>query len=173
MTRRGKIIVVAAALVAGIGAFLSAFGGGGAPVACKRQPLARWLQLSSRDAKAVEDADAGFSEDAAALSEQLRRERETLAEMLDAPDTPDDQVLQQVEAAIAAHNALERRVARYVLAVRATLSPQQQKRLMGLCANGVRRACGRRRRGAGGGRGRHAGRGGGGRGAGLTTGPQD
>lgn len=40
-----------------------------------------------------------------------------------------------------AHAALERRVAEHLLAIRPLLTPEQQRKLLGFCAEGVRARC--------------------------------
>ncbi len=132
-------------LAAGAAGFVAAAGRSGS--APGRDPLCCWLRLSSQQSEKVRRADPAFDADAARLSAALRREREKLAALLDRPQSPDDAILAQVEKVIAAHNALERRVVRHLLAVRPYLNPGQQRRLMGLCANGVRQAARRRWRG--------------------------
>ena len=163
----GKLIVAAVAVAAGVGAFLAT-----PKLAGDRgqgQPLARWLGLSAEQAEAVKKADPVFEGDADRQTAALGAEREKLAALLDDPKSADDQVMKQVERVIDAHNTLERRVAKHVLAIRSSLTADQQKQLMGLCASGVRRAAGRQwRRGRGLGDG--SGRGRGGQGAGQGGG---
>ena len=144
----GKLIVAVVAVAAGVGAFLAT-----PKLAGDRgqgQPLARWLGLSAEQAEAVKKADPVFEGDADRQTAALGAEREKLAALLDDPKSADDQVMKQVERVIDAHNTLERRVAKHVLAIRSSLTADQQKQLMGLCASGVRRAAGRQwRRGRG------------------------
>jgi hypothetical protein len=165
----GKLTVAALAVGAAIGAFLATprLGGDGG----QGPPLARWLGLSAEQTQAVEKADPSFEDDADRLTTALRAEREKLAALLDDPKSADDRVMEQVERVIDAHNGLERRVATHVLAIRPSLTVGQQKRLMGLCASGVRRAAGRQwQRGRGLGRGTGRGRGGPGSGVGPGRG---
>lgn len=161
MVQTGKLVAVGVALAAGIVAFLATPKGDGRQGGQGqggRGPVAEWLQLEPARAEAVQKADPGFDTESQGLTTGLNAEREKLAALLDDPKSADPQVLDQVERVIAAHNALERRVAKHVLAIRPHLTAEQQKRLMGQCASGVRRAAGRpwrRGRGDGGqGRGR-------------------
>jgi hypothetical protein len=98
-----------------------------------------------------------FDEQAAELSARLDLAKDNLAKALEDDDATDARVLEHVESVIDAHNALERRVARHVLQIRDQLEPEQRKRLMGLCAEGVRAGQQHRHRygqeGAAGGRG--------------------
>lgn len=57
----------------------------------------------------------------------------------EAPPATDQDILDQVERVIAAQDTLERRVAQHIVAVRGHLTPDQQKRLLGLCAKQVRK----------------------------------
>jgi len=143
----GAIVLCVAA---GAAAFMAAAASGrrGAQHAhATRNALCRWLQLSPKQGDKVQQADPAFQSETASLSATLQQEREKLASLLDNPDTPDDAILAQEEKVIAAHNALERRVMLHLLAVRPYLDRRQQRRLMGLCASGVRQAARRRWRG--------------------------
>lgn len=113
-----------------------------AKVTCKirasKSPLASWLRLSPGQARALEHGE--FSQEAGTLNQTLEDERTKLIGLFETPGTSDQQILQQVEHVIAAHDALERYVARYVVGLRGSLTPQQQRRLMGLCAASMRAA---------------------------------
>jgi Spy/CpxP family protein refolding chaperone len=121
----------------------------------RQHAMAVWLELDDAQAEAVQMADATFHSDSARLAETLTEERAKLAAALEDAAASDQAILDQVERVIAAGNALERRVARHVVAIRPSLTPGQQRKLMGLCAQNVRR-CGSQGggRGKGGGRGR-------------------
>ena len=170
MIQAGKLLVVGVALAAGIAAFLATPKRDGLQGQGGRGPVAEWLQLEPERAEAVEKADPGFGAESKGLTGELTAEREKLAALLDDPKSADPQVLGQVERVIAAHNALERRVAKHVLAIRPHLEPAQQKQLLGLCAQGVRRAAGRYWRGGRGGEEDARGRGRGGQGGGPRGG---
>ena len=170
MIRYGTILLAALSLAAGVGSFLVTHGLGNEQTSRSAGPasqpddlLPRWLELSPQQTRLIHKHDPGFQQDAQNLNAQLRQERETLAALLQEPSTPDSQLLRQVERVIAAHDALERRVARYVVAIRHRLTAEQQKRLLGLAASSVREAAGYRwRHRWGGGRREGRGRGGGG-----------
>ena len=155
--RRPQIISLAIiATCAGIGSFLAtrATGqpAGETPAAqplCKaaanaskaqagKSPLASWLRVTPGQARALEQGE--FSEEAATLNKTLEYERTKLISLFETPGTSDEQILQQVEQVIAAHDSLERHVAKYVVGLRHSLTPQQQRRLMGLCAASMRGA---------------------------------
>lgn len=102
------------------------------------QSVTDWLEMTPRQAAAVRDIEAPFAADRALLEASLVAEREHLATMLENPAARDDEILRQVEKVIAAHNALERRVAEFLVAMRPHLSATQQKRLFDRLASTVR-----------------------------------
>ncbi|MBN1346255.1 MAG: periplasmic heavy metal sensor [Phycisphaerae bacterium] len=127
------------------------------------EAMSRWLDLTDGQRAAIEKLDPTFWSEGIAHREQLAAERDKLAKLLEDPTSPDKQITDQVEAIIRLGNDMERRVTRHLLAVRKNLTPDQQKKLFGLAASGVRermawcdRPCGR---GAGAGWGAAAGQG--------------
>ncbi len=155
MTRTQMIVVGLLALAAGTGSFVAGRSIGQTPPAphaartclaelgpsCNEcDALATCLGLSPAEAKVMVEADPDFNRQAATLRADLAEQRHALAGLLEAADNSDETLTQQVERVIAAHDALERRVARHVLAIRKYLTPSQAKRLMGLLAEGVRSA---------------------------------
>ena len=135
-TRTWSILGVS--LVFGAGAFVATIWAHGAFGSHKDAHPIGWLGLSDEQHKAIHATDPVFDNEAAGLADGLRRRRHGLAELLESEGAADAKILEQVELVIAAHNALERRVARHVLAIRQHLTPAQQKRLMGLCARQIR-----------------------------------
>lgn len=109
--------------------------------------LGGWLRLPPGQVGALRDVDPEFPADRDELEATLAAERETLAALFEQPDADDGAVLDQVERVVAAHAALERRVARYLLAVRPHLTDPQRARLFERAASGVREAGGWRWRG--------------------------
>jgi hypothetical protein len=103
-----------------------------------------WLRLEPQQAADVRNIEADFAADRAPLERQLAAEREQLASMLEDPATTGAEILQQVDKVIAAQNALERRVADLLVAMRPHLRAQQQQRLFERFASGVREGCGGR-----------------------------
>jgi len=148
MKRLGVAVVVVLAAGAGVGSFLATRSAGfgdiaTAPAASRPRPatpLAKYLNLSGPQARAVRQADPDFPAEAERLDAALKDERRRLAELLEATPLQDDAVLAQLEKVIASHNALERRATEHILAIRPHLSTDQQKRLMRLVARSVRSA---------------------------------
>lgn len=155
MTRTQMIVVGLLALAAGAGSFVVGRSldqtpparhaartcPAGLGTACNDcNALATCLGLSPSEAREMAEADPDFNGQAATLRADLAEQRDALAGLLEAPDSSDETLTRQVERVIAAHDALERRVARHVLAIRKHLTPSQAKRLMGLLAEGVRSA---------------------------------
>lgn len=102
------------------------------------QSVTEWLRLTPQQAADVGGTETAFAADRVMLEAKLGSERERLATLLEDPATSDDDILQQVENVIAAHNALERRVAAHLMAMRPHLTAAQQKRLFDRFASGVR-----------------------------------
>jgi hypothetical protein len=100
--------------------------------------LACWLQLEPEQAQAVRDIDPTFTEERWSMQRALDQARTDLAALFEEENASDDALRQQVEAVIEKHNALERRVAEHLIAVRGHLPPVDQKKLCCLCAKRVR-----------------------------------
>ena len=126
------------------------------------EALLEWLRVPAEQRPAIRAHDPAFAADLKRLREQLATCRSDLAAALDRADVTDEQIRARSEAAIAAGVALERRVTEHLLAIRDQLTPEQQKQLFGLCAEGVRQGRGWQwRHGESGGMGRGMGMGGG------------
>lgn len=131
-----------------------------------------WLEVPAEKRPAILAHDPAFAEDLARLRGDLQQRRQELAQALESPATPDAELRSRSEAIIAASGLLERRVTDHLLSIRQYLSADQQKRLFGLCAEGVRQGRGwrwRQQDGAGPGSGQ--GRGPGPHGRGMGFGP--
>lgn len=124
-------------LAFGVGMFLVTLSTG--EEAVDTCPLGDWLGLPTGECRALCGVDPGFIAEARSLAADLREQREGFASLLEDPQSTDEAVLAQSEKVIAAHDTLERRVVRHLLLIRPHLSPAQQQRLMGLCAEGIRR----------------------------------
>jgi len=105
--------------------------------------ISRWLGLTPEQTNDIRQIEASFAADRRPLEAKLAAERERLAALLEDSETANDEILQQVENVIAAQNALERRVADLLVALRPHLTAEQQKRLFARFASGVREGCGR------------------------------
>lgn len=109
------------------------------------EPLLNWLGVPADQRVEIRNHDPRFAEDLARLRADLAGARDALASALENPQASDEEVRSRVEAALAANAAMERRVTDYVLAIRHHLTGDQQQRLLGLCAEGVRQGPGRGR----------------------------
>lgn len=111
---------------------------GDRPTTAAAQSMIDWLGLTREQAAGVQDIQARFAADRAPLETRLAAEREQLATLLENPMATDEEIRQQVENVIAAHGALERRVADYLVAMRPHLTADQQNRLFNRFASSVR-----------------------------------
>ncbi|MEW6252946.1 MAG: periplasmic heavy metal sensor, partial [Planctomycetota bacterium] len=130
----------------------------GPPGTPRGRGLTAALGLAPGQSANVQDIEARFAADRAPLVAQLADERDRLAALLENPDTPADQLMQQVDTVIAAHGALERRILTHLVELRPHLTAEQQQVLFRRFAAGVREGGGWRWRhgvpdGAGGPRG--------------------
>ncbi len=138
MSLTTKLLIVLAALGAGVGAFLATIASRGATPPCPPQPIARWLGLAPEQANEVDKADPTFAAQTEKMRVDLCERRDKLAALLEDAQSPKERILDQVELVIAAQDMLTRRVAAHLLAIRPLLTSQQQQRLMGMCASGLR-----------------------------------
>jgi hypothetical protein len=147
MKSAARFVGLGLVLASGLGMFFVTLSTG--QEAADRCPLGEWLGLPTEECRALCGVDPGFKAEARALAADLREQREAFASLLEDPQSTDEAILAQSEEVIAVHDALERRVVRHILLIRPHLSPARQQRLMGLCADGIRRwpdypcACGR------------------------------
>ena len=142
MNTRKLILVMLISLTSGVFAFAAARNAIRSPAApvstAATDPLFDWLGVSQSQRAGLAVQDAAFPEDLRKLRDTLATARATLATALENPATTDAEVQTYVEAVIAAGNASERRTMSYLLTVRHDLTADQQKKLFGLCAQGIR-----------------------------------
>jgi Spy/CpxP family protein refolding chaperone len=139
MITKAGLSVMAVAALAFAGAFLTTVRTTPKPSpGTSLPPLARWLGVDAETAAIIHAQDPAFTQDVAALRHKLDAAREALAELFETVNASDEQIRQAVDASITAHNELERRVSEYLIAVRRHLTPDQQKKLFGLCAGEIR-----------------------------------
>lgn len=100
------------------------------------QPVAQWLGLRAQDAREIHQHDPAFARDLHRLRNDLTAARTSLARLFDR-GADDAAIRAAIEKAIAAHNALERRVADHLLTIRHHLTPAQQKQLFSLAAESL------------------------------------
>lgn len=152
MIMRRRILLVVTAVISATAAFaatsaIRGAAGSASPAAATSrpaggiEPLLRWLNVPEAQRRRVAEHDPSFAADVRRLREEVDARRAELAAVLENADSPDELVIQRVEAAIAAKNALERRVARYLITIRQHLTSEQRHRLLSLCAECVRESC--------------------------------
>jgi Spy/CpxP family protein refolding chaperone len=103
-----------------------------------RRRLARNIELTPEQIQIFEKLDPEFEAESTELAKTVSEEHGQLALLLETPSTNDNDILQQLEELLESRARLEQRTSRHVLLIRPHLSPEQQKILVGLCAN-----CGR------------------------------
>jgi Spy/CpxP family protein refolding chaperone len=162
MKYRHWLLGLSLSLIVGVLAFAATRASLTAPAvptpALPQEALLDWLGVSAaqRGQLAI---DGQFPQDIADLAAALASARDALAAAWETPDAPREQIEAQVEAVIQAGAALERRLADYLLSLRAQLPPEQERKLAALCAECLREAPGGRWRRGGGGGGQGMGRG--------------
>ncbi len=158
-----RILLVAAAIVAGVASFavtrMSTQTPSSGPCEC-----CKWFEGVPQSLTAM---NADFNTEAAYLDQTLRAEQLRLQNVLDDPCSADDAILLQSEKVSLAHAALSRRAGRHVIAMREALPQDKCACFMQfsadvVCGSGRVAGCGGQGMGQGMGRGRFGGRGGGG-----------
>lgn len=140
MTYRPTMIMLLC-LLAGTGAFLgTVLARQDAPPAAalaEQAPLLDWLGVSTNQRAELAALDPDFTREAETLRQELLRQRQALADLLEDPAATEPAVLGQLQQVNDAEQALQRRIVRYVMTVREDLTVQQQMRLMGLASQGL------------------------------------
>jgi Spy/CpxP family protein refolding chaperone len=104
-----------------------------------RGGLSRDVEFTPEQLRAIQQLDPEFEAKSIEFATTASKEHEQLASLLNTPSANDKVILQQLEKLLEARAQLERLTSQHVLLIRPLLSPEQQKNLVGLCAN-----CGRR-----------------------------
>lgn len=100
--------------------------------------LASTLGLTDTQQQAADQKDPAFQADTQQLAQEIRQAHDELAQALQDPAIPDNQVSQALEKVIGLQTQLEQRTVEYVLSIRDQLTPAQQQQLMGLSQGGWR-----------------------------------
>lgn len=170
MRTRKLLLALLLVVGAGIGAYAAGVATGPETVAPSESATAAlldWLDVAPSQRAELQQHDPAFAAELNKLRQAVARKRNELASALDDPQSRDDEIRTKLEELIAANAGVERRVADYLLTVRDHLTKDQQRRLFGLCAEGIRQGgCGWRVAGGPDG----VGRGQGGQGRGLGPG---
>lgn len=164
MISKTNAVILAISAVVGVGSFLTTRSTNGqaatsAPASVAPQPgwgrmgaMCQWLGLSDEQRQKLQQQDPTFWQEAMDLRSAMATERDNLTKLLRDPAATDQQITDQVEKMIAKGNEMERRVVKHILALRSQLTPEQQSKLLGLCARGVQQRMGWCGMGAGPGR---------------------
>jgi len=91
------------------------------------------LEMTDEQIALTAQKDPSFETEVHQLQNQVLQERQALCALLENEQTLNDQLIQQIEKLITVHNLLEKRLIRYVIIARTDFTPEQQKRLIGLC----------------------------------------
>jgi Spy/CpxP family protein refolding chaperone len=146
-TIRNSILLSLVVLTAGITAFATTLSLRTAqhsepPQRLPDEVVMDWLSIPQEQRSAIREHDPSFSDDLNALRADVAEARSALVAALETGDLSDDQIRQRVESVITASAALERRVIDHLLSVRQHLTPEQQRQVFSLCAEGVRQGPG-------------------------------
>lgn len=131
MNKRTILIVIGCFIAAGL-SFV-------ATVMAQNRAGENRLAIPAKDWSRATALDQSFPEESRKLTETLAAERNRFADLLDDANVSDQALLDQMEKVLAAQGALERRVAQHLIKIRHQLTPAQQKQVMGLASEKVRR----------------------------------
>ena len=109
------------------------FRGGRGGNGCRGGGLARKLGLTGQQLEMADKYDPDFQVDIEGLRSELLQRRANLLAAFEDFQTGDSDLLKKIDELITVNNRIERRVAKYLLALRPYLGIEQQKRLVGLC----------------------------------------
>jgi len=104
-----------------------------------RGGLSRNIEFTPEQIQAIQQLDPEFEAKSVEFTKIASKEHEQLALLLETSSVNDNVILKQLEKLLEARAQLERLTSQHVLLIRPYLSSEQQKILVGLCAN-----CGRR-----------------------------
>jgi hypothetical protein len=143
MITRNRLLCLLAALAIGVGAYAASVATRPASPDVQADDdatkvLMDWLNVPAQQRAEISAHDPHFAAALRSLRATLAQKRADLAASLDDPNAPDEAIRAKLEALLAADANLERRVADYLLSVRHYLTADQQRKLFGLCAEGVR-----------------------------------
>jgi hypothetical protein len=77
--------------------------------------------------------DPLFDEDASRLKEQVAAAHLALLRIFEEPQAADSGLVSAIDALVAAHTAMEQRIAQHILLLRPNLTTEQIRCLVGLC----------------------------------------
>jgi len=95
--------------------------------------LARRLQLTQEQNTWIQQQDPNFAEQCALLNEKLYEAHASLVASIESAQATEQELATKVDDLIAAHEALETRVAQHIVLLRPQLSQEQRNLLSDLC----------------------------------------
>ncbi|UCC99084.1 MAG: hypothetical protein JSW66_04190 [Phycisphaerales bacterium] len=131
MNRNRALALIAVVLVSGGISFLTTRLAATGPQKAGQDGAVSWLGEASASVLELEE---DFNREADALIATLGRQQKGLADAIENPATADSEILVQLEAVIAAHEHLLKRVGEHIAKLRSELPATQRERLMDLCA---------------------------------------
>jgi Spy/CpxP family protein refolding chaperone len=135
MNKNRTIALIVTALVCGVFSFVGTRIAAVGSQKTADEASVSWLAKADPSVIKLEEK---FNKEVDGLVENLLREQENLASVIEDPCTTDESILAQDENVIAAHERLLRRVGEHVAMLRLKLPGAQRKRLMDLCAEVLR-----------------------------------
>ena len=100
------------------------------------------LSLPREQWETIQNHDVAFEADLATLRAEARTRRQDLCAALESKDISDSNIRAKAAALRDAENRVQERVLDHLLAIRQHLTPDQQRRLLDMCAQGMRQGGG-------------------------------
>jgi Spy/CpxP family protein refolding chaperone len=100
------------------------------------------LSLAREQWEVIQNHDMSFEADLATLRAEARTRRQDLCAALESNEISDSDIRAKAAALRAAENRVQERVLDHLLAIRQHLTPDQQRRLLNMCAQGMRQGGG-------------------------------
>lgn len=110
--------------------------GGGQDCRCRRRGgLSRNVEFTPEQLQMIQQLHPGFESKSSESAKNAFKEHELFASLLNTPAANDEVVLRQLERFLETRARLERLTSQRVLLIRSHLSAEQQRVLVGLCAD--------------------------------------
>lgn len=99
-----------------------------------RGGLQSCIEFTPEQQQLFEQIDPEFNAESASLAEAVSQQQDQLALLLASSTAGDADIFAQLDRTLETRSQLEHRTVQYVLRIRSHLTPEQQKMLVGLCA---------------------------------------